>query len=253
MKTLVSFTIQSEFGMFKKPDINDKIFVSYNMIHKPYLLGVLGAIMGYGGHNQNEDKSKMPEYYEKLKDIRIAVSPSDKNGGIFKKEFIIFNNTTNGSISNITEQTLVEPAYRIYLELDDENEEHLKLIDSLKNHKAVYPPYMGKNEFSLHWWDIEKEQSTFHKHVKFIKKREFKERFMVKTLIKRDEDFKIKGTGYKERTTNYFYLFERLPIGFDEQLKQYKYHDFLYTNSIFKPNKILDNLYECDEGVICLF
>ena len=118
MKQLVSFTIKAEFGMFKKPDINDKIFVSYNMIHKPYLLGIFGAIMGYAGHNQNQDRSKMPEYYEKLKDIKVAIAPSSENGGIFKKEFIIFNNTTNGSIANITEQTLINPTYRIYLELD---------------------------------------------------------------------------------------------------------------------------------------
>ncbi len=245
MKKLISFTIQSEFGMFKKPDINDKIFVSYNIIHKPYLLGILGAIMGYDGHNQNRDKSKMPEYYERFKDIRVAIAPSSENGGIFKKEFIIFNNTTNGSISNITEQTLVNPAYKIYIELDDENEEHIKLIDSIKNNRAVYPPYMGKNEFSL-WWD------NFHQHAKF-EKIEIKEKFEVKTIIKKDENFVLKNSGYKERTTNYFYLFERLPIGFDEVLKQYTYHDFLYTNAIFKNTQSLTNLYECDEGVICLF
>lgn len=243
MKKLISFTIKSEFGMFKKPDINDKIFITYNMIHKPYLLGILGAIMGYDGYAQNSDKSKMPEFYKKLKNIRVAIAPSDSNGGIFKKEFIIFNNTTNGTISNITEQTLINPAYRIYLELDDI--EHKKLIDDLQENRAVYPPYMGKNEFSL-WWD------DFKIHNKF-EKIETKEKFRVKTIIKKPENFILKNSGYKERTTNYFYLFERLPIGFDEQLKQYIYHDFLYTNSVFKTNKGLENLYESDEGVICLF
>lgn len=243
MKKLISFTIKAEFGMFKKPDINDKIFVSYNMVHKPYLLGILGAIMGYAGHNQNRDKSKMPEYYEKLKDIRVAIAPSSQNGGIFKKEFIIFNNTTNGTIANITEQTLVNPAYRIYLELDDEVDR--ELIQKLKNNEAIFPPYMGKNEFSL-WWD------KFRVHDKFDNV-ETKEKFEVKSIIKKTENFILKNSGYKERTTNYFYLFERLPIGFDEQLKQYQYHDFLYTNSVFKNNKSLENIYECDEGVICLF
>jgi len=241
MKQLVSFTIKAEFGMFKKPDINDKIFVSYNMIHKPYLLGILGAIMGYDGHNQNQDKSKMPEYYEKLKDIKIAIAPSSENGGIFKKEFIIFNNTTNGSIANITEQTLVNPAYRIYLELDEESE----LITRLERNEAIFQPYMGKNEFSL-WWD------NFKTHKKF-EKIESKEKFEVRTIIKKPENFVLKNSGYKERTTNYFYLFERLPIGFDEQLKQYNYHEFLYTNALFKNSSRLENLYECDEGVICLF
>jgi len=243
MKQLISFTIKAEFGMFKKPDINDKIFVTYNILHKPYLLGILGAIVGYGGHNQNQDKSKMPEYYEKLKDMRIAIVPNGKNG-IFKKEFIIFNNTTNGTINNITEQTLINPSYQIYLELD--KEKHKELIKKLENNEAVFPPYMGKNEFTL-WWD------NFIIHKKF-EKVDSKERFEVKSIIKKPENFVLKNSAYKERTTNYFYLFERLPIGFDEQLKQYMYHDFLYTNAIFKNSKNLENLYEGDEGVvICLF
>ena len=57
----------------------------------------------------------------------------------------------------------------------------------------------------------------------------------------------------KSEQPTIFTLFERLPIGFDEQLKQYNYHEFLYTNAVFKTNSSLDNLYESDEGVICLF
>jgi CRISPR-associated protein Cas5h len=242
MKQLISFTIKAEFGMFKKPDINDKIFVSYNIIHKPYILGMMGAIMGYGGYAQNIDTSKMPQYYDIFKDIQMAISPINESG-IFKKEFIVFNNTTNGTTSNITEQTLINPSYRIYLELDSQKERELVL--RLKNREAVYLPYMGKNEFSL-WWE------DFKTHKKF-EKVDFKEKFQVETIIKKPKKFVVKNSGYKERTTNYFYLFERLPIDFDMELKQYKYHDFLYTNAVFKNSKGLENLYECDEGVICLF
>ena len=241
MKRLVSFTIKAEFGMFKKPDINDKIFISYNMIHKPYLMGILGAIMGYAGHNQNQDKTQMPEYYQKLKNLKVGISPSNEYGGILKKEFILFNNTINGTTANIREQTLINPAYRIYLELDEDD----KLIERLKKNEAIYPPYMGKNEFTL-WWDDFKIHNKYEKVMS-------KKKFEVKTIIKKSENFILKNSGYKERTTNYFYLFERLPIGFDEQLKQYVYDDFMYTNSIFKTDNNLENLYESDEGVICLF
>ncbi len=241
MKRLVSFTIKAELGMFKKPDINDKIFISYNMIHKPYLMGILGAIMGYAGHNQNQDKTQMPEYYQKLKNLKVGISPSNEHGGIFKKEFILFNNTINGTTANIREQTLINPAYRIYLELDEDD----TLIERLKKNEAIYPPYMGKNEFTL-WWDDFKIHNKYEKVMS-------KKKFEVKTIIKKSENFILKNSGYKERTTNYFYLFERLPIGFDEQLKQYVYEDFMYTNSIFKTDNNLENLYESDEGVICLF
>ncbi len=245
MKKLISFTIKSEFGMFKKPDINDKIFITYNTIHKPYILGILGAIVGYDGYAQRNDKNKIAEYYDKLQNIGVAIAPYGKKNGLFQKEFIVFNNTTNGTTSNITEQTIINPAYRIYIELDEKNKEHRKIINNLQNNKAVYLPYMGKNEFSL-WWE------DFHIHEKF-EKIEKKEKFEVKSIIKKGESFILKGTGYKERTTNYFYLFERLPIGFDDELKQYIYADFVFTNHIFKTNNGLNNLYECDEGIICLF
>jgi len=255
MKKLISFTIKSDFGMFKKPDINDKIFITYNIIPKTYILGILGAIMGYGGYAQpktiKEDQI-FADFYELLKDIRVAIAPSSANGGIYKKEFIIFNNTTNGDIANITEQTLINPAYKIYLELDSDNNEHIKLIENLKNEKAEFLPYMGKNEFSL-CWDSCKEYENYTP----IETQ--KEKFQIKTIIPKDETFKLKNSGYKERTTNYFYLFERLPIGWNEEPIQYKYQDFLYTNAVFKSSesfesiKNLGELYECDEGVICLF
>lgn len=247
MKKLISFTIKSDFGMFKKPDINDKIFITYNIIPKTYILGMLGAIMGYEGYAQNRDKTKMPEFYEKLKDIRVAIAPSDKNGGIFKKEFILFNNTTNGETKNITEQTLVKPAYDIYIEIDEEHE----LLKRLESKQAEFLPYMGKNEFYL-WWD------SFHEHTVF-EKVEQKEQFQVLTIIPKNENFVLKNSGYKERTTNYFYLFERLPIDWSENPRQYKYQDFLYTNAIFKSTesfeslKDIGELIESDKGIICLF
>ena len=251
MKKLVSFTIQADFGMFKKPDINDKIFITYNIIPKTYVLGILGAILGYGGYAQTAKKAQMPEFYTKLHDIKMAITPKNDTGGVFKKEFILFNNTTNGQIANITEQTLVNPAYRIYLEIDCSKFDHKKLYLSLKNNKAKYLPYMGKNEFAL-WW------SDFHEHPIF-EKVSYKEQFEVTTLIPKSETFVLKNSGYKERTTNYFYLFERLPIGWSEHPRQYRYQEFLFSNAIFKSTDSfaslngLGELYECDEGIICLF
>ena len=43
---LISIELKSDFGFFKKPDINDSIYLTYNMIHKPALLGLFGAIYG---------------------------------------------------------------------------------------------------------------------------------------------------------------------------------------------------------------
>ena len=45
---LISFDIQADFGFFKKPDYNDGVLLTYNMLHKPALLGILGAITALG-------------------------------------------------------------------------------------------------------------------------------------------------------------------------------------------------------------
>ena len=34
---LISFDIQADFGFFKKPDYNDGVLLTYNMLHKPAL------------------------------------------------------------------------------------------------------------------------------------------------------------------------------------------------------------------------
>ena len=43
---LISFDLCADMGFLKKPDINEKIYLTYNMLHKPALLGILGAIIG---------------------------------------------------------------------------------------------------------------------------------------------------------------------------------------------------------------
>ncbi|MDA3780258.1 MAG: hypothetical protein PF487_08610 [Bacteroidales bacterium] len=72
MKNLISFTIKAEKGFFKKPDINDGIYLTYNMLHKPAILGILGEIIGLEGYQKN---GVLPKYYQELKDIPVGVKP----------------------------------------------------------------------------------------------------------------------------------------------------------------------------------
>ena len=46
---LISFDIQADFGFFKKPDYNDGVLLTYNMLHKPALLGPPGGNRTFGG------------------------------------------------------------------------------------------------------------------------------------------------------------------------------------------------------------
>lgn len=232
MKKLISFTVKAEKGLLKKPDINDGIYLTYNMLHKPAILGVLGAIIGLDGYKRN---GEFPEYYLKLKDIPVGVKPIGDEKGNFQKTVITYNNTT-GFASNeqggnliITEQTLIKPSYKIYLLLDMEDDNQKQIFSNIKEQKAEYLPYLGKNDYSL-WWDKDEveeyEWRYFEKEAKFS----------ISTLFKKEEAIvnhiaKAIGRRVLAGKKNDFNYFERLPINFNEKLFQYNYADFAYSNA----------------------
>ncbi|MCK5721391.1 MAG: type I-B CRISPR-associated protein Cas5 [Gammaproteobacteria bacterium] len=235
---LISIDLKSNFGFFKKPDINDSIYLTYNMIHKPALLGLLGAILGLEGH---KSYGVLPEYYKKLQSLKIGVEPigeGQKNGN-FEKTTVKYNNATGHASAgtlNILEQILIKPAYRIYLELD-ENEE---LYGRLKNYEAVFIPYLGKNDFPC-WWENFKED---HGNVTDISSETFK----IKTIFRKPKDTTLSElreqiafgfiAGMREKAEAVFSQFERLPTGFNEELKQYSEpEEFVYTNMQFTKDK----------------
>src|SRR5690606_15618456 len=147
MKQLISFDIKADFGFLKKPDTNEPIYLTFNMVHKPFVLGLLGAISGERGFQKNE---ALPDYYLKLRDTLIGIKPLNDEKGNFQKTVITYNNgvgyashETGGNLI-IKEQTLINPSYRIYLLTDN-----LELIQRIQNHEAEFLPYLGKNDFSL--------------------------------------------------------------------------------------------------------
>jgi len=256
---IISFDIKSEFGFFKKPDVNNPIYFTFNIIPKPTLLGILGAIIGLGGYSQ-QNNEKYPEFYEKLKDLLIGIKPYG-NKGVFQKRLIKYNNTCgyankDGGTLNITEQTLIKPQYRVYLGLDLRDEFHKKIEEFIKENKVQYEyiPYMGKNEFRLEINNV--------KHFKSFESFNPSDSFVISTLFPNivTKSLKVSEDRRKSAFNNsmkeiYFFYFERLPIGFDE-LNQYVYQDFAYTNAkmikdIDLINKI--NLYRVEDKVICLY
>ncbi len=63
---LISFDLCANFAFFRKPDTNNTINLSYNIIHRPAVLGILGAILGLEGY---KEKGRLPRYYEILKEV----------------------------------------------------------------------------------------------------------------------------------------------------------------------------------------
>ena len=231
---LISFDLKAEFGFLKKPDINDGIYLSYNMLHKPALLGILGAIIGKQGYQKN---GEMPEYYKLLSHLMVGIKPLNSDKGTFMKEILSYNNSTGFASSEaggnliITEQILINPSYRCFILLDINSNDENSLFESIKNRCAVYLPYLGKNDFSL-WWDNFKEYdyeeydfSTDYRIDSIFSKTEAVSSNIVRTMSRYERD--------EEPPWLYF---ERLPIGFDKKLYQYSYADFVYSNAKFKKD-----------------
>ena len=129
------FILSGKHAFFKKPEVNSYYYFTYGNIHKVALLGMFGAILGYGGYTQMrgyEKKKKQdeltdsfPEFYERLKDVKLSVIPVSQNGFISKK-IQIFNNSVGyaskekGGNLIVKEQWLENPKWEIVLLIDSE-------------------------------------------------------------------------------------------------------------------------------------
>ena len=250
MKKLISFRIKADKGFLKKPDINDGMYLTYNMLHKPAALGILGAIVGLEGYKRNQE---LPQYYKVLKDVPIGVRPLGDEKGNFQKTIITYNNTTGfasdeaGGNLMVTEQTLIKPSYEVFVLLDIDNEIQNQLYLNILNQASEYLPYLGKNDYSL-WWDksevndyswqkIDTQETSVRLESIFNKRKNTVREMEVEEQIS-DDLFESIDLFQADS----FYYFEHLPLGFNEELYQYDYGDFSYTNVKLNVSK-LSNIY----------
>jgi CRISPR-associated protein Cas5h len=244
MEKLISIDFKGDFGFFRKPDANNTVNLSYNLLHKPALLGILGAIIGMDGY---KEKGKMPEYYVKLNHIPLGIMPLKHEKGNFQKTVIKYSNTVgyaNKGTTFLTEEaTLIKPSYRIFVLLNTDNEDELKLYSYLQNGEAVYLPYFGKNEHYA-WWD-----SDSFKEYEYEKANNTQDGIFVKTLFIKEiivkehrQESVFDMFSFIEEELPYMY-FERLPKDFDETLFQYKIADCVLTTVKMKNSIGIRSLY----------
>ena len=143
---VLKFDLKGKTAFFKSPEVN-LCYFTYGNIHKPVLLGIFGAIMGYKGYNNGYDV--YPEYYERLQHLKVSIIPGEERG-VFDKKFQNFNNSVGyasqeqGGNLIVREQWLENPKWTIYVSLN--SDESFKLADMIKNRECVYMPYLGKND-----------------------------------------------------------------------------------------------------------
>ncbi|SEA59834.1 type I-B CRISPR-associated protein Cas5b [Psychroflexus halocasei] len=246
---LVSIDLKADFGFFRKPDTNNTINLSYNLIHKPAILGILGAVLGLNGYRK---KGEMPQYYELLKNLKIGVRPLGHEKGNFQKINIKYTNTVgyaNKGSNFLTEElTLINPAYRIFIMLDEKDELHQKLLEYLQEAKTEYIPYFGKNEFSAHW-----TKNSFQNYDFEGAKADRSGSINILTVFNKKGNLKDNSEEPLPDPLNFskqevpFLYFERLPKDFDLELMQYQLEEFAFTNYAIQNSFSLDNLYHLKE------
>jgi CRISPR-associated protein Cas5h len=262
----ISFILSGQTAHFKKPDVNSYAYFTYNNIHKPALLGLLGAIIGLSGYTQlynkineleqelsnlkgkakkelqqkiNLEGTLFPEFYDKLKDLKISIKPLSQNG-YFNKKIQVFNNSVgyaNGMVSGkkkealkerknssnliIREQWLENPKWQILLLDDDSIDKNLfdKLKDYLLNSKTEFIPYLGKNDHpakiqSIKVIQLEKIENQFYNKISSLF---IKDRFELSV--------------YPPRGEMLFLHKEFLPVTLKEKYHLYELIPFVYTNS----------------------
>ncbi|MFK2822577.1 type I-B CRISPR-associated protein Cas5b [Arcobacter sp. YIC-80] len=245
----ISFEIGGKSAMFKKPDVNSYAYFTYNNIHKPALLGILGAIIGLKGYTNLHDKKaelalkikelkgkekkqlqdeksildkSYPEYYEKLKHLKISIIPLAKNG-YFSKKIQTFNNSVGyasfeqGGNLVVREQWLENPRWKIII-LEDESYEYKKIKEYLLNKKAIYIPYLGKNN---HPANIEKVEEIDLSEELYTEEGLYIDSLFIK-------EGKIDGF---ERENELPFIFQEVsPISLQKDFHFYEYETLCFTN-----------------------
>lgn len=247
----VRFTLSGKNAFFKKPEVNAYYYFTYGQIHKVALLGMFGAIAGYDGYAQKKwtvrkkgDSliEEYPEFYEKLRNLKISVVPRNERGYIPKK-IQTFNNSVGyaceeqGGNLIVKEQWLENPIWDIYVLLDCEEAE--QIAQMLENNKCVYMPYLGKND---HLADI-KHVTLLDLETVVLKETEISSMFpkQIGEICLPDDEDEIEEFKYEEK----------LPIRLNGYTNLYEYDTFCYTNLPIRVKEA--NLYKDEKKILAFY
>lgn len=234
METL-KFELKSNIAIIKKPDSNETYY-TYNFPHKIMLLGLLGAIIGLNGYNYysfqksiGNKVEEIPEFYYKLRNLKIAVIPKIGKDN-FSRKIQSFNNSVGyaskeqGNNLIVKEQWLERPSWIIYI-LENDTNEYKKIKEYLINRKCEYIPYLGKND---HFADISdvRIENVFN----------IEEEISVINSIFEDKIAELKDNlfdeilGFDNKEKKEYLYKELLPIELNQKIGYSKFSNFIFTN-----------------------
>lgn len=241
MQETIKFEVSSRTAIIKKPESNETYY-TYKFPHKIMLLGILGAIIGLNGYNYysfkkylEEPVEELPEFYSKLRNLKIAIIPNMKSKN-FNTKIQTFNNSVGyaskeeGNNLVVKEQWLENPSWDIYI-LGDESDEYKKIKEYLINKKCEYIPYIGKNDHFANIRNV-KIKTVTSKKSEYIDSI-FDESILLDYIDEFEEMFAFGTDLEKEIEYNYK---EVLPTKLNEKIGYADFKPFIYTNRKLNVN-----------------
>ena len=226
MKAL-KFLLRGKTAFFKQPDVNTYCYYTYGCIHKVALLGIFGAVMGYGGYNHQDKNQTYPEFYEKLKDLKISICPLNEKGYIPKK-VQTFNNSVGyaskeeGGNLIVKEQWLENPSWEIAFLIEDAVSE--ALAERLVNFRFTFIPYLGKNDHAAQIEQVEVVEASPLSD---------RENLKISSLFPSEAGSlqSVKGArALMQQQEAPFKYEERLPVSLEPVCNQYETRPMTFTN-----------------------
>lgn len=218
---VLKFTLSGKNAFFKKPEVNSYYYFTYGNIHKVALLGLLGAILGYGGYIQMKKEEEYPEFYQRLKELQISIAPDPASKGSFSRKIQNFNNSVGyasaeeGGNLIVKQQWLEEPRWDIYIKLDSREAERIK--EYILSQKCIFFPYLGSNDHPADITDVQ---------ICRAEKAQDMEEERIDSLFPR----KWAVLDFDEEPGKPYLYEEYLPIGLNEKTLLYQTDKFFFTN-----------------------
>lgn len=220
MERILEFRLSGEAAFFKIPQLNAYRYLSYSSIHKIALLGLLGSILGLEGYSSQE--GEYPQFYEKLHGMKVSIEIEEARN--IRKKVQQFNNSVGyasqekGNNLIISEQWLEKPSWLIRI-LVKSVPKDLPLVDYLIDQKAIFIPYLGKND---HFASISRVNIKEGKQVT-----DFEKPINISGLFE-EENFDIR----LKRRVPFYKFSEALPIELDHHFNQYRTKQLAQTSGI---------------------
>lgn len=145
MKTLI-FDVRGDYGHFRTY-FSTSSPVTFALIPPTAVLGIVGAILGYSRENNEylrilkQTKVKVAvKLINPIKKVRMGINLINTKGNIW-----IPKHRREGPRTPIKYEFLKEPAYRIFVAMEDEKVFY-QLVEMVKSHKTYYTVSLGLSE-----------------------------------------------------------------------------------------------------------